>query len=57
MLAALVDFQIQADLRDDYHIRLSHDALGKYVQRYQVMLAARQQDPEVCGGNTKPSMR
>src|SRR6202167_6167569 len=38
--------QIQADLRDDYHIRLSHDALGKYVQRYQVMLAARQQDPE-----------
>jgi hypothetical protein len=39
-------FQIQADLRDDYRIRLSHDALGKYIQRYQVMLAARQQDPE-----------
>jgi hypothetical protein len=38
--------QIQTDLREDYHIRLSHDALGKYVHRYQVMLAARQQDPE-----------
>jgi hypothetical protein len=38
--------QIQADLWDDFQIRLSHDALGKYVQRYQVMLAARQQDPE-----------
>jgi hypothetical protein len=38
--------QIQTDLREDYHIRLSHDALGRYAQRYQVMLAARQQDPE-----------
>jgi hypothetical protein len=38
--------QIQAELRDEYGIALSADALAKYVQRYQVMLAARQQDPE-----------
>ena len=37
--------QIRTDLRDDYDIRLSDDAITKYVQRYQVMLAARQQDP------------
>lgn len=37
--------QIRTDLRDDYGIRLSDDAITKYVQRYQVMLAARQQDP------------
>jgi hypothetical protein len=39
--------QIQAELRDEYRIALSADALAKYVQRYQVMLAARQQDSEV----------
>ena len=38
--------QIQAELLDDYAIKLSDDAIGKYIQRYQVMLAARQQDPE-----------
>jgi hypothetical protein len=38
--------QIQADLRDDYQITLSEDAIAKSVRRYQVMLAARQQDPE-----------
>jgi hypothetical protein len=38
--------EIRTDLRDDHGIRLSDDALTKYVQRYQVMLAARQQDPE-----------
>ena len=38
--------QIRTDLRDDHGITLSDDALTKYVQRYQVMLAARQQDPE-----------
>jgi len=38
--------QIQADLRDDYEIKLSDDAIAKSIRRYQVMLAARQQDPE-----------
>lgn len=39
--------QIQTDLRDDHGIKLSEDALTDYARRYQVMLAARQQDPEV----------
>jgi hypothetical protein len=39
--------QIQGELLDDYGIKLSHDALSNYIHRYQVMLAARQQDPEV----------
>jgi hypothetical protein len=38
--------QIQADLLDDYAIKLSDDAIAKSIRRYQVMLAARQQDPE-----------
>src|SRR4051794_31533661 len=38
--------QIQADLRDDYQIQLSDDAIAKSIRRYQVMLAARQHDPE-----------
>jgi hypothetical protein len=38
--------QIRSELRDQYHIALSDDAIGRYLQRYQVMLAARQEDPE-----------
>ncbi len=38
---------IQTELLDDYAIKLSDDAIAKYLQRYQVMLVARQQDPEV----------
>src|SRR3954465_912903 len=38
---------IQSELLDDYAIKLSDDAIAKYIQRYQVMLAARQQDPQV----------
>lgn len=37
--------QIHKELRDTYHIDLSEDAIEDYVQRYEVMLAARQQDP------------
>jgi len=37
---------IQSELLDDYAIKLSDDAIAKYIRRYQVMLAARQQDPE-----------
>jgi hypothetical protein len=37
---------IQSELLDGYAIKLSEDAIAKYIQRYQVMLTARQQDPE-----------
>jgi hypothetical protein len=37
---------IQSELLDTYAIRLSDDAIAQYIQRYQAMLAARQQDPE-----------
>ena len=37
---------IQSELLDDYAIQLSDDAIAKSIERYQVMLAARQQDPE-----------
>ena len=37
---------IQSELLDDYAIKLSEDAIDKSIRRYQVMLAARQQDPE-----------
>jgi hypothetical protein len=37
---------IQSELRDDYQIQLSEDAIDEYIRRYQVMLAARQQDAE-----------
>jgi hypothetical protein len=38
--------RIQGELLDDYGIRLSQDAIARYIHRYQVMLAARQHDPE-----------
>ncbi len=38
--------QIRAELLDAHRIPLSDDAIGQYIHRYQVMLAARQQDPE-----------
>ena len=38
---------IQSELLDDYGIKLSDDAIEKYIRRYQVMLAARQQDAEL----------
>jgi len=38
---------IQSELLDAYAIKLSDDAIAQYIQRYQAMLAARQQDPEV----------
>jgi hypothetical protein len=37
---------IQSELLDDYAIKLSENAIDTYIRRYQVMLAARQQDPE-----------
>jgi hypothetical protein len=35
---------IRSELLDDYQIKLSDDAIDQYIRRYQVMLAARQQD-------------
>lgn len=37
---------IRSELLDAHRIRLSEDAIAGYIQRYQAMLAARQQDPE-----------
>ncbi len=37
---------IQAELLDAYGITLSADAIADHIQRYQVMLSARRQDPE-----------
>src|SRR3954451_16584272 len=37
---------IRSELQDDYQIQLSEDAIEQYIRRYQVMLAARQQDAE-----------
>jgi hypothetical protein len=37
--------QIQAELGDAYGIKLSADSLARYIHHYQVMLAARQEDP------------
>lgn len=37
--------QIRDELSDTYRIRLSEDAVSVYSQRYQCMVAARQQDP------------
>src|SRR5271170_4689771 len=39
--------QIQGELVDDYGIKLSDEGISNYIHRYQIMLAARQQDPGV----------
>lgn len=39
--------QIQGELADSYGIQLSADSLTRYIRRYQVLLATRQQDPVV----------
>ena len=38
---------IQSELLDDYEIKLSEDAIDRYIRRHQIMLAARQQDAEL----------
>jgi hypothetical protein len=38
--------QIQSELSDQYHIKISDDSIGRYIRSYQVMLAARQEDPK-----------
>ena len=39
--------QIKDELADSYRVRLSDDAICLYLRRYQAMLAARQQDPDL----------
>ena len=36
--------QLQAELLDSFHIRLSDDAIANYLKRYRCMVAARHQD-------------
>ena len=38
--------QLRLELKDTHQIRLSDDAIARYMGLYQTMLAARQQDPE-----------
>jgi len=38
--------QILSELSDQYRIKISADSIGRYILRYQVMLAARQEDPK-----------
>jgi hypothetical protein len=38
--------QLRVELKDTYQMRLSDDAIERYIGLYQTMLAARQQDPE-----------
>jgi len=47
--------QIQFELSDQYHIKISDDSIGRYIQSYQVMLAARQEDPETLQQQYKSS--
>lgn len=42
--------QLQAELQEAYGIRLSKDTLNSYLNRYQIMVAARQQDPQQLAG-------
>lgn len=39
--------QLRAELSDSYQIALSDDAIENSIRRYQTMLAAREQDPEL----------
>lgn len=39
--------QIRGELLDSFGIKVSDDSLTRYARHYQIMLAARQQDPEI----------
>lgn len=39
--------QIRHELIDSYGIKLSDDAIEDYIHRYEIMVAARRQDPEL----------
>lgn len=46
--------QMRHELRDTYETFLSEDAIEAYVRRYEIMLAARQQDPVLMLQEYKP---
>jgi len=46
--------QIQGELQDEYGIKLSADSIERYIRYYQVLLAARQQDPEALRRQYEP---
>ena len=48
---------IQSELLDDYAIKLSDDAIAKYIRRYQVILAGVSKIPKLYVANTNRSMR
>ena len=50
--------QLQAELHDTHHLRLSDDAIGKALRRYQTMVAARHQDATVLAAayRDRPSL-
>ena len=39
--------QIQSELWDSYSIKLSADSIARYIRHYQIMLSARQEDPDI----------
>src|SRR5262245_21973085 len=45
--------QLQAELRDSYHIRLSDDAIAGYLRRYRCVVAARHQDQSLLAEHYK----
>jgi hypothetical protein len=45
--------QLQAELHDNFRIRLSDDAISGYLQRYRCMVAARQQDAALLAQHYK----
>jgi hypothetical protein len=49
--------QIRSELWDEYGIKVSDDSLTRYARHYQVMLAARQQDPEALRRQYDPVER
>jgi hypothetical protein len=46
--------QIRSELEDRFGIKLSEDSLVRYIRHYQVMLAARQEDPEALRRQYEP---
>jgi hypothetical protein len=45
--------QLQAELRDTHHIRLSDDAIAGHLKRYRCMVAARHQDAALLAEHYK----
>src|SRR4051812_36154095 len=46
--------QIEAELKEAYLIDLSRDTVRDYLRRYQILVAARQQDPQQLAAAYRP---